>query len=173
MYDIVVVNFLGSNFVTQFKPEAVQQIDFLLRQTRCVGPRQKCAPDLLGIGFPTSTEALDPGGALTRVQQCGPPRLLVLSAKVAARPRMNAKFAQPSRWRPHFSLAAATAKWIVLPFFSASSSDLSTWVESKRHGKHTIDRFDRSGFALFSTIDGMTTVPASSRIGLVCQKEEL
>ena len=39
-------------------------------------------------------------------------------------------------------------------------------VESKRQGKHTIDRFNRSGFAAFTTIDGMTTVPASSRIGL-------
>ena len=37
---------------------------------------------------------------------------------------------------------------------------------SKRQGKHTIDRFNRSGFAAFTTIDGMTTVPDSSRIGL-------
>ena len=35
-----------------------------------------------------------------------------------------------------------------------------------RQGKHTIDRFNGSGFAAFTTIDGMTTVPASSRIGL-------
>ena len=36
----------------------------------------------------------------------------------------------------------------------------------KRQGKHTIDRFNRNGFAAVTTIDGMTTVPASSRIGL-------
>jgi hypothetical protein len=42
----------------------------------------------------------------------------------------------------------------------------STGVDCKRQGKHTIDRFNRSGFAAFTTIDGMTTVPASSRIGL-------
>lgn len=36
----------------------------------------------------------------------------------------------------------------------------------KRQGKHTIDRFNRSGFAAFTTIDGMKAVPTSSRIGL-------
>jgi hypothetical protein len=41
-----------------------------------------------------------------------------------------------------------------------------TPIIRKRQGKHTIDRFNRSGFAAFTTIDGMTTVPASSRIGL-------
>ena len=41
MYDVVVMNLIGSNFVTQFKPEAVQQIDFLLRQARCVGAEVK------------------------------------------------------------------------------------------------------------------------------------
>ena len=39
-------------------------------------------------------------------------------------------------------------------------------INRKRQGKHTIDRFNRSGFAAFTTIDGMTTVPASLRIGL-------
>jgi hypothetical protein len=43
--------------------------------------------------------------------------------------------------------------------------------EGKRQGKHTIDRFNRSGFAAFTTIDGMTTVPASSQIGLSAKRK--
>ena len=36
----------------------------------------------------------------------------------------------------------------------------------KRQGKHTIDRFNRSGYAAFTTIDGMKAVHTSSRTGL-------
>ena len=39
-------------------------------------------------------------------------------------------------------------------------------IKSKRQGKHTIDRFNGSGFGAFTTIDGMPIVPASLRIGL-------
>ena len=49
---------------------------------------------------------------------------------------------------------------------------LGNSLKRKRQGKHTIDRFNRSGFAAFTTIDGMTTVPASSRIGLGGKKKK-
>jgi hypothetical protein len=48
----------------------------------------------------------------------------------------------------------------------ARAANLIERVESERQGKHTIDRFNRSGLTAFTTIDGMTTVPDSSRIGL-------
>lgn len=62
---------------------------------------------------------------------------------------------------------------------NAARSDRAQEAESLHHvtvaerqGKHTIDRFNGSGFAVFNTIDGITTVPfLADRLG--CQMEEL
>ena len=48
MNDVVVVDFLGGKLGTEAQPEAVQQIDFLGRQVRCV--RAKVEDFLLPIG---------------------------------------------------------------------------------------------------------------------------
>ena len=53
-----------------------------------------------------------------------------------------------------------------IDFTDCGDFERTSFVEGKRRGKHTIDRFNRSGFAAFTTIDGMPTVPASLRIGL-------
>ena len=58
MYDVAVMQFFGSDFIAQFKPQAMQQVDFFWRQIRARAvPHKTRGSDRRVSGFPASAAA--------------------------------------------------------------------------------------------------------------------